>query len=155
MNTVCPRGRNIPGAGARINNDFSQQEKKLFDDIAREEQQDDTKSHRGLLTTRDVLATTLIGHGQGATKVPQANRPQNQIETGWKSAWEGAHRSLSVHQKLRNIRNCSRRRREGHNSREGLQFTNSLSRCESYLGKKSTESNPGGRTDAKDQRLET
>ena len=78
---------------------------------------------------------TPIGHGQGTTKVPQANWPQNQIETGWKSAWEGAHRSLSVRQKLRNIRNCSRRRREGHNSREDLQFINSLSRRESYQEK--------------------
>ena len=60
---------------------------------------------------------TLIGHGQGTTKVHQTNRPQNQIETGWKSAWEGAHHSLSVRQKLRNLRNCSRRRK-GHNSRE-------------------------------------
>ena len=61
---------------------------------------------------------TLIGHGQGTTKVHQAARPQNQIETGWKSAWEGAHRSLSVRQKLRKLRNCSRRRRKGHNSKE-------------------------------------
>ena len=61
---------------------------------------------------------TLIGHGQGTTKVHQTNRPQNQIETGWKSAWEGEHRSLNVRQKLRNLRNCSRRRRKGHNSRE-------------------------------------
>ena len=87
---------------------------------------------------------TLIGHGQGTTKVPQATRPQNQIETGWKSAWEGAHRSLSVRQKLRNIGNCSRRRREGHNSREGLQFTNSLSRRESYQEKSLPSQIPEG-----------
>ena len=31
---------------------------------------------------RDVLVHTLIGHGQGTTKVQPANRPQNQIETG-------------------------------------------------------------------------
>ena len=61
---------------------------------------------------------TLIGHGQGTSKVHQTARPQNQIETGWKSAWKGAHRSLSVRQKLRNLRNCSRRRRKGHNSKE-------------------------------------
>ena len=87
---------------------------------------------------------TLIGHGQGTTKVPQATRPQNQIETGWKSAWEGAHRSFSVRQKLRNIQNCNRRRREGHNSREGLQFTNSLSRRKSYQEKSLPSQNPKG-----------
>ena len=77
---------------------------------------------------------TLIGHGQGTKS-----------DRDWrKSAWEGAHRSLSVRQKLRNIRNCSRRRREGHNSIEGLQFTNSLSRRESYQEKSLPSQIPEG-----------
>ena len=75
---------------------------------------------------------TLIVHGQGTTKVHQTNRPQNQIETGWKSAWEGAHHSLSVCQKLQKLRNCSRRRRKRTQFERGLHFTNSLSRRESY-----------------------
>ena len=84
MNTVCPRGRNIPVAGARINNDFSQQEKKLFDDIAQEEQRDDTKSHRGLLTTRDVLATNSdrarTGHNKSSSGKPATKSDRDWME---------------------------------------------------------------------------
>ena len=144
MNTVCPRGRNIPGAGARINNDFSQQEKILFDDIAREEQRDDTKSLRGLLTMRDVLATNSdraqTGHNKSSSR-----KPATKSDRDWMGKCVGGSAPQSqCTQKLRNIRNCSRRRREGHNSREGLQFTNSLSRRESYQEKNLPSQIPEG-----------
>ena len=111
--------RNIPGAGVRIKNDFSQQEKDtIFRNNTR--RNNETTQRASEVCEQRVTSSldNLIGHGQGTTKVHQTARPQNQIETGWKSAWEGAHRSLSVRQKLRNLRNCSRRRRKGHNLKE-------------------------------------
>ena len=84
MNTVCQRGRNIPGAGARINNDSSQQEKIPFVDIAREEQRDDTKSLRGLLTTRDVLVTNSdrarTGHNKSSSGKPATKSDRDWME---------------------------------------------------------------------------
>ena len=84
MNTVCPRGRNIPGAGARMNNDFSQQEKIPFGDISRDEQRDDTKSLRGLLTTRDVLVTNSdrarTGHNKSSSGKPATKSDRDWIE---------------------------------------------------------------------------
>ena len=81
-----------------------------------------TRRHKGDSEACEQRVTsslhTLIGHGQGTTKGHQTARPQNQIKTKWKSVWEGAHRSLSVRQKLRSLRNCSCRRRKGHNSKE-------------------------------------
>ena len=88
-----------------------------FSDIAREGR-DDTKSLRGLLATRDVLAIysdrARTGHNKSSTDNPAAKSDRDDV----KSEWEGAHRSLSVRQKFRNIRSCSCRGRGGHNSRE-------------------------------------
>ena len=61
---------------------------------------------------------TLIGPGQDTISFRQASRPRNQRETEWQKCVGGAHRSLSVRQKLRNLRNCSRRSRKEHNSKE-------------------------------------
>ena len=48
-----------------------------------------------------------------------------------------------------------RRRRKGHNSREACSSLTLLADARVTKKKKSTESNPGGRIDAKDQRPET
>ena len=63
--------------------------------------------------------------------------------------------AVSVYaKKLRNLRSCSRRSRKGHNSKEACSSLTLLADAR-VTKKKSTESNPGGRIDAKDQRLET
>ena len=131
----------------------SRKRKKIrYFEITREEERDDTKGLRGLLTTRDVLATysdrARTGHNKSSS-----DKPATKSEIGWKSAWEGAHRSPSVCQKLRKLLNCSRRRRKVHNSKEACSSLTFLADAR-VTKKMSTESNPGGRVDAKDQRPE-
>ena len=145
MNTVCPRGCNIPRAGARINNDFSQQEKKLFDDIAREQQRDDTKSHRGLLTTCDVLATNSdrarTGHNKSSSGKPATKSDRDWMEkcVGGSAPHFQSTPKTPEHTKLQ-----PQKKREGHNLRESLQFTNSLSRHESNQEKSQPSQIPEG-----------
>ena len=62
-------------------------------EITREEQRDDTKGLRGLLTTRDVLVTysdmARTGHNKRSS-----DQPATKSDRDWmKSAWEGAHHS--------------------------------------------------------------
>ena len=95
---MCPKGRNIPGAGARINKDFSQQEQIPFVYIAREERRDDTKSLRGLLTTCDVLVTnsdrSRIGHHKSSS-----GNPATKADREWMERRERERTAVSVYTK--------------------------------------------------------
>ena len=90
-----------------------------FSDIAREGQRDDTKSLRGLLPTRDVLAIYSDRPRTGHNKSPTGN-PAAKSDRDWMSKvhWRG-RTAVSVYAKNSGTyENCNRRRREGHNSRE-------------------------------------
>ena len=155
MNTACPRGRNIPGAGARINNGFSQQEKILFDDIAREEQRDDTKSLRGLLTTCDVLATNS-DRARTEHNKSFSGKPATKSDRDWMEKCVGGSSPQSqCTPKAPEPTKLQPQKQKRTIPERACSSLTLFSRRESYQEKKSTESNPGGRIDAKDQRPET
>ena len=157
MNSVCPKGHNIPAAGARINNDFSQQEKIPFGDISREEHRDDTKSLRGLLTTCDILVTNSDGARTGHNK-SSSGKPATKSDRDWMEKVSGRERTaVSVYAKNSGTYETAAAEEEKDTIRERAcsSLTLLTDARVTKKKKKSTESNPGGRTDAKDQRPET
>ena len=145
MNTVCPRGRNIPGAGVRIKNDFSQQEKKIpLFEITREEQRDDIKGLRGLLTTRDVLATysdrARTGHNKSSSDKPATKSDRDWME---KRVGGSAPQSQCT-PKTPEPTKLQPQKKKRTQFERGLQFTNSLSRRESYQEKNLPSQIPEG-----------
>ena len=101
------------------------------------------------------VSHTLIRPGQSPIVFRQASQPRNQRETDKAKGRGRGRTAVSVYtKKLQNLRNCSRRSIKGHNSKEASRSLTLLADAR-VTKKKSTESNPGGRMDAKDQRLET
>ena len=87
---------------------------------------------------------TLIGPGQGTTKVQQATQLQNQIETGCqKCVGGGAPQSQSTPKTPEHTKLQPQKKRRTQFER-GLQYTNSLSRCESYQEKSLPSQIPEG-----------
>ena len=79
---------------------------------------------------------TLIGPGQGTTKVQQATRPQNQIETGWQKCVGGGAPPTQCTPKTPEHTKLQPQKKRRTQFERGLQFTNSLSRRESYQEKR-------------------
>ena len=129
--------------------------KKPFFEITREEQRDDTKGLRGLLTTRDVLAT-YSDKARTRHNKSSSDSPATKSDRDWMEKCVGGSASQSqCTPKTPEPTKLQPQKKKRTQFERGLQFTNSLSRRESYQEKKSTESNPEGRIDAKDQRPET
>ena len=101
------------------------------------------------------MSHTLIRPGQSTKAFRQASRLRNQRETDKAKGRGRGRTAVSVYaKKLQNLRNCSCRSMKGHNSKEASSSLTLLPDAR-VTKKKSTESNPGGRIDAKDQRPET
>ena len=123
-------------------------------EITREERGDDTKGLRGLLTTRDVLATysdrARTGHNKSSS-----DKPATKSDRDWMEKCVGGSAPQSqCTPKTPEPTKLQPQKKKRTQFKRGLQFTNSLSRRKSYQEKKSTESNPGGRIDAKEQKPE-
>ena len=100
--------------------------------ITREEQRDDTKGLRGLLTTRDVLATysdrARTGHNKDSSDNPATKSDRDWME---KCVGGGAPQSQCTPKTLEPTKLQPQKKKRTQFER-GLQFTNSLSRHESY-----------------------
>ena len=98
---------------------------------------------------------TLIGPGQGTTKVQQATRPQNQIETGCQKCVGGGAPQSQCTPKTPEHTKLQPQKKRRTQCERGLQFTNSLSRRESYQEKSLPSQIPEGglMQRIKDQRL--
>ena len=122
----------------------SRNRKKIpFYEITREEQRDDTKGLRGLLTTCDVLATysdrAQTGHNKSSSDNPATKSDRD---------WMEKHAEGSVPQSQYTPKTPEPTKLQPQKKRtqfeRGLQFTNSLSRCESYQEKSLPSQIPEG-----------
>ena len=124
--------RNIPGAGVRIKNDFSQQAK---DTIFRNNTRRTTRRHkdlRGLFTTRDVLATysdrAWTGHNKSSS-----DKPATKSDRDWMEKCVGGSAPQSqCTPKTPEPTKLQPQKKKRTQFERGLQFTNSFSRRESY-----------------------
>ena len=123
----------------------SRNRKKIpFFEITREEQRDDTKGLRGLLTMRDVLATysdrARTGHNKSSS-----DKPATKSDRDWMEKCVGGSAPQSqCTPKTPEPTKLQPQKKKRTQFERGLQFTNSLSRPESYQEKSLPSQNPEG-----------
>ena len=101
-------------------------------EITREEQRDDTKGLRGLLTTRDVLATYSDSARTGHNK-SSSDKPATKSDRDWMEKCVGGSAPQSqCTPKTPEPKKLQPQKKKRTQFERGLQFTNSLSRRESY-----------------------
>ena len=114
----------------------------LFD-IGREGLRDDTKSLRGLLTKRDVLATYSDRARTGHNSI-SSGKPAAKSETEWQKCVGGSAPQSQCTPKTPEPTKLQPQKQKRAQSERGLQFTNSLSRRESYQEKSLPSQIPEG-----------
>ena len=123
----------------------SRNRKKIpFFKITREEQRDDTKGLRGMLTTRNVLATysdrARTGHNKSSSDSPATKSDRDWME---KCVGGSAPQSQCM-PKTPEPTKLQPQKKKRTQFERGLQFTNTLSRRESYQEKSQPSQIPKG-----------
>ena len=114
----------------------SRNRKKIpFFEITREEQRDDTKVLRGLLTTSDVLAT-YSDRARTGHKKSSSDKPATKADRDWmEKCVGGSAPQTRCTPKTPDPTKLQPQKKKRTQFERGLQFTNSLSRRESYQEK--------------------
>ena len=148
------KGSNIMGASSSVSNKLSQEVRKAIIRHCGRRTKVTQGAFEACWQNGTAVSHTLIRPGQSTIAFRQGSR-RGIRETGKVKGRGRGRTAVSVYtKKLWNLRNCSRRSIKGHNSKEASSSLTLLAYAR-VTKKKSTESNPGGRIDAKDQRPET